>query len=278
MYFILRDRPKGDGTDELPIFLDFILKCIDASRLISKTSLKINTFDQTYLIIPNSILRMKLSILAIIVLLKITLLAQSISLDAKNLEASNVFLSYEKINNEKVLKVAIDTAIKTFDQATFAKIKDIELQNGIIEVKVLSRLMKDAPSFARGFIGLAFRVSASKDKFEGIYVRPTNGRADDQIRRNHSIQYFSFPGYDFDRLRKESPEKFESYADLGLNEWITMRIEVKGQKARLYLNHVKQPSLIVNDLKLGEHHRGGIGLWVGNYTEGFFKDLKVVKN
>ena len=48
------------------------------------------------------------------------------------------------------------------------------------------------PSFARGFIGLAFRVSASKDKFEGIYVRPTNGRADDQIRRNHSIQYFHF--------------------------------------------------------------------------------------
>ena len=50
-----------------------------------------------------------------------------------------------------------------------------------------------------------------------------------------------------------------------------MRIEVKGQKARLYLNHVKQPSLIVNDLKLGEPHRGGIGLWVGNYTEGFLR-------
>ena len=54
------------------------------------------------------------------------------------------FYHTKKINNEKVLKVAIDTAIKTFDQATFAKIKDIELQNGIIEVKVLSRLMKDA--------------------------------------------------------------------------------------------------------------------------------------
>jgi hypothetical protein len=62
---------------------------------------------------------------------------------------------------------------------------------------------------------------------------------------------------------------------MDLNEWITMRIEVQGSKAQLYL-HNKQPSLIVNDLKLGENNSGSIGLWVGNYTEGYFKDLKVI--
>jgi hypothetical protein len=43
------------------------------------------------------------------------------------------------------------------------------------------------------------------------------------------------------------------------------------------LNNNKQPSLIVNDLKHGENNAGSIGLWVGNWTEGYFKDLKVTK-
>ncbi len=64
---------------------------------------------------------------------------------------------------------------------------------------------------------------------------------------------------------------------MGLDEWITMRIEVQGSKTQLYLNNNKQPSLIVNDLKLGENQSGAIGLWVGNYTEGYFKDLKITK-
>jgi hypothetical protein len=56
-------------------------------------------------------------------------------------------------------------------------------------------------------------------------------------------------------------QKYESYADMGLNEWITMRIEVEGTKAKLFLNNNKQPSLIVNDLKHGENNAGSIGLW-----------------
>ena len=71
---------------------------------------------------------------------------------------------------------------------------------------------------SRGFIVVAFRIGENNSKIEGIYIRPTNGRTDDQIRRNYSIQYFSFPDYKFDRLRKESPEKQETYADMGLNE------------------------------------------------------------
>lgn len=51
----------------------------------------------------------------------------------------------------------------------------------------------------RGFVGVAFRVNldASKDapKYECFYLRPTNGRADDQVRRNHSTQYISYPAF-----------------------------------------------------------------------------------
>jgi hypothetical protein len=64
---------------------------------------------------------------------------------------------------------------------------------------------------------------------------------------------------------------------MGLNEWITMRIEVKGKQAKLFLNDNKQPSLIVNDLKLIDNVSGAIGLWVDIGTEGFFADLKIRK-
>lgn len=204
-----------------------------------------------------------------------SLSAQIINLENQQLESISVFMSHEKMMGKNVLKVSIDTTIKSFDEPTFVKIKGMDFKNGTIEVKVLSRLLTNAPDWARGFIGLAFRIDDKNTKFESIYIRPTNGRTDNQIRRNHSIQYFAFPDFKFERLRKESPELYESYADMGLNEWINMKIEVKGKEAKLFLNNGKNPVLIVKDLKLGENIGGGIGLWIGNWTEGFFRDLKV---
>ena len=98
------------------------------------------------------------------------------------------------------------------------------------------------------------------------------------MRRNHAIQYYAYPDHKFDRLRKESPEKYESYADMEMNTWIRMRIEIKGEQAKLFLNNNKQPALIVNDLKHGAGLYGGIGLWVDVGTEGYFTDLKVSAN
>ena len=135
--------------------------------------------------------------------------------------------------------------------------------------------MKDAPDFARGFIGIAFRINDSNTKYESIYIRPLNARVNDQVRRNHSIQYYAYPDYKFDRLRKESPERYESYSDMEMNKWITLRIEVKDTQAKFFINNNKQPSLIVNDLKHGANASGAIGLWVDIGTEGYFSDLKM---
>jgi len=205
------------------------------------------------------------------------LFAQVIRFDKNNLEANLVYMSLEKMKDKQVVKVARDSKVSGADQPTFVKIKGIDFKEGTIEVKVLSRLLKNAPASARGFIGVAFHIDSLNSKFESIYLRPTNGRAEDQLRRNHSIQYFSYPDYKFDRLRKEAEGVYESYADMGLNEWITMRIEVKGKQAKLFLNNNKQPSLIVNDLKLGDNISGAIGLWLDTGTEGFFADLKIRK-
>jgi hypothetical protein len=203
--------------------------------------------------------------------------AQSISLDKSNIEAISVYVSAEKMMGKDVIKVIKDSSVKEFDEPTFVKVRGSDFKNGTIEVKVLSRLLKAAPDFARGFIGIAFRINDSNTKYESIYIRPVNARVDDQLRRNHSIQYYSYPDYKFDRLRKESPERYESYSDMEMNKWITMRIEIKGAQAKLFLDNNKQPSLIVNDLKHGADLSGAVGLWVEVGTEGYFSDLKIQK-
>ena len=196
-------------------------------------------------------------------------------MEIANFRPVNTFINPVEIEGNETIRVTKDPKITEVDEATFAKLIDSEFKNGIIEVNVLSKLLEDAPDFARGFIGIAFRIGESNAKFECIYIRPTNGRAEEQLRRNRSTQYFSYPDFKFDRLRNESPGIYESYADMGLNEWISIKIEVQDEKAKLYLNKGEHPVLVVNDLKHGANACGGVGLWVDVGTEGYFADLTV---
>lgn len=221
---------------------------------------------------------MKLISLAVCLLIASTLFGQRIQLSKENTESHLVKASFENTIGKGVIRVEKDRSVKEADEPTYVKIKGMAFKNGIIEIEVLSRLLPDASEFARGFIGVAFRVAEDNRQFESIYIRPTNGRAMDQVRRNHAIQYFSYPDYKFDRLRKESPEKYESYADMALDQWIKLKITVQDAQAMLFINGQSQPSLVVNDLKLGTGAAGGIGLWVEGGTEGFFRNLRVTKS
>ena len=155
-----------------------------------------------------------------------------------------------------------------------ALIEGTRLTNGVIEDDIAGVPRADAPETARGFVGIAFRVDADTSHFECFYLRPTNGRAEDQLRRNHSTQYISQPDFGFDRLRKEAPGQYESYVDLVPGAWTHVRVEVEGVKARLFVNHATQPTLIVNDLKLGQRS-GGVALWIGDWTESWFRNVTV---
>ena len=157
--------------------------------------------------------------------------------------------------------------------SSYAVVKDTSFRDGTIEVELAGQPAAGAGAGARGFIGIAFRLQGD-GRYEYIYLRPTNGRADDQVRRNHSTQYSSHPDFDFAQSRKEAPEKYESYVDLEPGAWTRYRIEVDGRKARLYVHGAEQPCLIVNDLKL-DPQAGGVALWVGPGTEGYFANLKI---
>jgi hypothetical protein len=156
-----------------------------------------------------------------------------------------------------------------------AILNDVHFKNGVIDVDVSGAPAKGADESARGFIGVAFRVQ-SESRFEIIYVRPTNSHADDQLRRNHTTQYSAEPDWPWDRLRKESPGVYESWADMEAGKWTHLRIVVSGTNASLYVNRALNPCLIVHDLKLGDSE-GSVGLWMGQDTEGYFRNLSILK-
>jgi hypothetical protein len=160
------------------------------------------------------------------------------------------------------------------DAGRFAVVPGSSFQDGTIEVNLSGDTAPDAPPSSRGFVGVAFRITAERSHFECFYLRPKNGRAEDQLQRNHSVQYISVPGFGWQKLRSDTPGKYESYADLIPGQWTQMKIQVAGSRARLYVNGAEQPALIVNDLKQSSV-QGAIALWVGLGSIAHFADLKV---
>ena len=185
-------------------------------------------------------------------LLALPLAAQSVD----RLAGKNV--SIAQINYKGRSAIQVIATPDAQNAASYAVVKDVLFRDGTIEVDLAGQPSAGAGGGARGFIGVAFRLQ-SDGSYEYIYLRPTNGRADDQIRRNHSTQYSSHPDFDFARSRQEAPEKYESYVDLQPGVWTKYKIEVDGRTARLYVHGAEQPCLIVNDLKL-EPRQGGVGL------------------
>lgn len=191
----------------------------------------------------------------------------------KELVAVNATATEMSYQGKKAVKVV---AIKG-SEPSFVKITNMNFVNGIIEVDLAGKRQENAHPMNRGFVGIAFRINDDNTKFECFYLRAANGRAEEQVQRNHTTQYYSHPDFNVEVLRKEFPEKYESYADMVPGEWTRIKIEVKGQQAKLYVHGNAQPALIVNDLKLGANGQGSIGLWVGGGTDAHFANLKVTK-
>jgi hypothetical protein len=213
--------------------------------------------------------------------------AQQLQLKNKEFELHNVTGEVVRFQGKKVLRIERDlnaipfdsTRVEaTVDEPHYARLVDLDdFENGTIEVKMYSQLQDPAPySGIAGFIGVFFRVQKDDSAFESIYVRPKVGRSDNQRHRNHTVQYFSYPHYKFDTLRKIAPFRYEGSAPVALNEWITMRIEVNGETAEMFINDMRYSSFIV-DKMLGTSKKGYVGLYVDIGTIGYFRDLKVTK-
>lgn len=211
---------------------------------------------------------------------------QQLTFDKKTFALKNVTGAVVTLDGEKVLKLERDLQAlpfdanrlgSTVDEPTYARLADLDFTDGTIEVKVRSQLQQPV-SFpgAQGFIGLAFRIDGQDAAYESVYLRPKVGRSDNQYLRNHTVQYYAYPDYKFDRLRKEAEGTYETTAPVALDEWITLRLEVSSKKVYLFVNNAKYSTFVVDGLK-GKTTHGAVALWVDIGTVGYFKDLKIVR-
>ena len=198
----------------------------------------------------------------------------------RGLKLQGVAAAAATLHGKKGIRLEPDSVSKaaSSEPDMLAIIDGLRFSNGTIEAEIAGTPGLDAAQAARGFVGIAFRVSDDGKSYDAFYLRPTNGRADDQERRNHAAQYISHPSWTWNRLRQETPSRYEAYVDLLPNEWTKIKIVVQGTQARLYVHDQAQPTLVVNDVKTGANGAGGVALWIGAGTIGHFRNVRVSSN
>jgi hypothetical protein len=191
--------------------------------------------------------------------------------DASHLIARDVKIDAVEYLGRKAVRLTASTG------QGFAQVAGTDFQDGTIEVDIATKII--APPGARmpGFVGVAFRARPDASHFELFYLRPGNADADDQAMHNHVVQYTAEPDFGWYQLRRVWPWAYEGYADIALETWTHVKIEVAGRAARLYLNNASRPALAVEGLK-GEYLRGVVALWSYPAEEAYFSNLRITNS
>ena len=191
--------------------------------------------------------------------------------DTKDLTLDGVKAEAVEYKGRKAMRLTTD------GEFGFAFLNGAQFRDGTIEVDIATKVLTPPGVRMPGFTGIAFRARPDASRYELFYLRPGNASSDDQAMRNHSVQYTSEPNYGWEKLRRNWPFIYESYADLQLEEWTKVKIDVHGRKATLYLNGSTKPSLVVDGLK-GEDLQGSVAFWSYAREEAYFSNLKVTND
>ncbi|UCH98220.1 MAG: hypothetical protein JSV88_15610, partial [Candidatus Aminicenantes bacterium] len=140
-----------------------------------------------------------------------------------------------------------------------AYLKDVQLENGIIEVDI-------AVSGKRSYPGIIFRMQ-SEENFEHVYLRPH--RAD---LYPDALQYTPvFNGVAGWQLY--SGEGFTANATIPANRWNHLKMEISGTQARVFLNNNPEPALVIHGLKHGAS-KGSVGVLGPKNKTAYFSNFK----
>jgi hypothetical protein len=192
--------------------------------------------------------------------------------DIKDLVLLNVKADAIEYKGRKAVRLTRDT-----EKNGFALLRGTDFQDGTIEADIALKITTPPGVRNPGFVGIAFRSRSDASHFELFYLRPGNASSNDQAMRNHSAQYASEPDFDWYKLRREWPWVYEAYADLKLETWMKVKIEVKGRSAKLYLNGSENPSLVVDGLK-GADLRGAVALWGSQGQEAYISNVRITNS
>ena len=146
-------------------------------------------------------------------------------------------------------------------------LKNVTFTSGRIELDI-----KGKDEQGRSFVGLAFH-GKNDSTFDAVYFRPFNFKNPD--RKGHSVQYIAMPKMDWYVLRQTYPGKYENTVAPvpEPNEWFHASIQINYPEVKVFVNNSKEPSLTVS--QISTRTKGWVGFWVGNGSDGFFRNLKI---
>ena len=139
----------------------------------------------------------------------------------------------------------------------FAFLNDVDFEDGTIEVDM-------AMTNRTSFVGILFRVS-SADEYEIVYFRPFKSGKPDAVQYtpafNGSMPWQLYSG-----------DGYTSSVEIPHEQWVHVKLEIRGRTLSVYFNNSAKPVLVNDDLKHGLSH-GAIGLW-GIVNGGHFANFR----
>jgi len=183
--------------------------------------------------------------------------------------------SFWEIHNRsaKIIVGGSDTYVSFDAQQNdgLATFQNLDFENGIIEFDVRG---KNNPG--RSFVGVAFHIQ-DDETFNAIYFRPFNFKNPDKVRSGHSVQYICHPEFPWHKLRADFPEQFENPVNPipDPDNWFHAKVVVNWPLVKVFVESSTEPSLKVK--MKSEFKKGKVGFWVGNGSDGEFKNLVVTK-
>jgi hypothetical protein len=142
-------------------------------------------------------------------------------------------------------------------------------KNGTIELDIKG---KDVDG--ESFVGVAFHAR-DNETYDAIYFRPF--AFDMPEKKDHSVQYISLPGFDWDILREKHMGKYERsiIPEVNGNDWFHVKIVVLHPSVKVFVNGSRQPTMEIEQLNNGKYH--GLALWMDS-QDGQFKNVTVTSD
>lgn len=184
---------------------------------------------------------------------------------SKELQVYNRKLTLINENNIRGIRLS-----KAYGEG-IAWVNNLEFSEGTIEFDVRGEDTKQ-----HSFVGIAFHA-VNDSTFDAVYLRPFQFRETNETLRSHGIQYISLPEFTWRVLRAKFPDRYEHAVDPAPdpNSWVHVRLEIKGNTIRTFINGNSQPALVVE--KLTAVTSGRLGFYVADTSGGDFANLVVTK-
>ena len=140
-----------------------------------------------------------------------------------------------------------------------AFLKDVSLENGVIEVDI-------AANGARSYPGVIFRMQSEQEN-ERVYLRPHRaGLYPDALQ--YTPTFNGIAGWQL-----YNGDGYTALVSLAKDEWVRLKIEFAGAQARVFLGDATRPALVVDDLKHGVA-RGTVGVMGPRDGTAFFSNFR----